>query len=313
MWLRNRKELDRLLALNIDENYSEVVRHLANHEAPLDYLISGELAQIQTFGIPTISKLLHRTKQYEEHGVKRLDDTRAILSECLMDSVESTRGEHMVKHLNWIHSHYEISNGDYLYTLALFIVEPERWMNSFGYRSLSEEEKYAGFLAFKSLGEAMHIKDIPQTRAEFVTWYLDYRRQYMTYHPDNKKVTDGFIDGVREMFPFYWKPFIKPMILTLINDNEVLQATGQKPPAKILQACIRGVMLLRKLSQKVINPWQTRSFETSRIGQFYKSYPGGYQNNVLGPEKIVKNLKDEKSGKAVSSDCPYTKLKEMIS
>lgn len=63
MWLRNREELDRLLAQNIDENYSEVVRYLANHEAPLDYLISGELAQIQTFGIPTISKLLHRTKQ----------------------------------------------------------------------------------------------------------------------------------------------------------------------------------------------------------------------------------------------------------
>lgn len=304
MWLRNRKELDRLLAQDIDENYSEVVRYLANHEAPLDYLISGELAQIQTFAIPSISKLLHRTKQYEEHGVKRLDDTRAILTECLIDSVHSPRGEHMVNHLNWIHGHYEISNDDYLYTLALFIVEPERWMNNFGYRSLSEEEKYAGFLAFKSLGEAMNIKDIPQTREEFVIWYLDYRRQYMTYHPDNKKVTDGFISGVKDMFPFFMKPLIKPMILTLINDPEVLQATGQKPPAKIIQACIRSVMHLRKLSQKYINLWQNTSFETSRTGQYYKSYPGGYQNNVLGPKKIVKNTK---------GGCPYTKFKEMIS
>lgn len=219
----------------------------------------------------------------------------------------------MVNHLNWIHSHNDISNNDYLYTLALFIVEPERWMNNFGYRSLSEKEKQAGFLAFKSLGEAMHIKGIPQTRAEFVIWYLEYRRQHMTYHPDNKKVTDGFINGVREMFPLFLKPFIKPMILTLINDPEILQATGQKPPAKVIQVGIRAVMQLRKISQKFINPWQNISFETSRIGSQYKSYPGGYQNNILGPKKIVKNLKDKKSGQAAASGCPYTKLKQMIS
>jgi hypothetical protein len=303
MWLRNSIKLDGMLNLDVKEHYSEIVKHLANHEAPLDYLVSGELAQIQTFGIPSISKLLHRTKQYEEHSVKRLDDTRAILTECMMDSVESPRGAHMVKHLNWIHSHYDISNDDYLYTLALFIVEPERWMNTFGYRALTEKEKQAGFLAFKSLGKAMNIENIPETREEFIVWYLNYRRQQMTFHPDNKSVTDGFINGVRDMFPFFLKPFIKSMILTLINDPEVLAATGQKEPKKIVQVMIRGLMTIRKVTQKFINPWQNQSFETSRLGQSYKSYPNGFQNCVLGPEKIVKNA---------NGGCPYTKLKEML-
>jgi hypothetical protein len=287
--LRNNKELLKLSQLNIEEHYQVIVKYLADHDAPLDYLISGELAQIQTFGIPSISKLLQRTKQYQDNGLKRLDDTRAILTECMTDSIESDRGQHMVKHLNWIHSHYEISNDDYLYTLALFIIEPVRWMETFGYRPLTDREKYAGYLAFKSLGQAMGIKYIPESRDAFVSWYQNYRSQHMVYHPDNKKVTDGLIGAMKEMFPFFIRPLIRPVILTLINDPELLAATGQKAPSDILQKSIRSIMSVRKVLQRYFNPWQKQGFESSYLGQHYKSYPNGYQNDVLGPDKIVKN------------------------
>ena len=289
MHLRNDKELKKLNELNVEEHYQTIVKYLADHDAPLDYLISGELAQLQTFAIPSISKLLQQTKQYQNNGLKRLDDTRAILTECMSDSIDSARGQHMVKHLNWIHSHYEISNDDYLYTLALFIIEPVRWMETFGYRTLTEREKYAGYLAFKSLGQAMAIQNIPASRDQFVAWYQDYRRQHMVYHPDNKKVTEGLIDGMKEMFPFFFRPLVRPMILTLINDPELLAATGQKAPGYIVQKFIRGIMYIRKGLQRYINIWQKKSFESSYLGQHYKTYPNGYQNSVLGPDKIVKN------------------------
>ncbi|OUS40117.1 hypothetical protein A9R00_07655 [Oleispira antarctica] len=289
MHLRNNKELLRLSQLNVEEHYQTIVKYLSDHDAPLDYLISGELAQIQTFAIPSISKLLQQTKQYQNNGLKRLDDTRAILTECMTDSVDSSRGQHMVEHLNWIHSHYEISNDDYLYTLALFIIEPVRWMESFGYRTLTEREKYAGYLAFKSLGQAMEINNIPESRDEFVAWYQNYRSKNMKYHADNKKVTDGLIDGMKEMFPFIIRPLVRPVILTLINDPELLAATGQQAPGYIVQKIIRGIMFVRKGLQRYINPWQKKGFESSNLGQYYKSYPNGYQSSVLGPDKIVKN------------------------
>lgn len=289
MWLRTNKELSKLTLLSAEEHYQTIIKYLANHDAPLDYLISGELAQIHTFGIPSISKLLHRTKQYQKDGLKRLDDTRAIITECMTDSVGSERGQHMVKHLNWIHSHYEISNDDYLYTLALFIIEPPRWMEAFGYRLLTEHEKQAGYYAFRSLGEAMKIKNIPPSREEFVTWYQDYRREHMVYHPDNKYVTEGLIDGMKDMFPKLLRPLVKPIMLTLLNDEQLLLATGQKPPSKFVQKIIRGVMKVRAWSQQYINLWQHKSFESSQLGQHYKTYPNGYQNNILGPEKIVKS------------------------
>jgi hypothetical protein len=296
MWFRNNKEIKKLAIGKVELQYQTIIKYLANHDAPLDYLISGELAQIQTFAIPSISKLLQRTKQYQDNGLKRLDDTRAILTECMADSVQSPRGEHMVKHLNWIHSHYDISNDDYLYTLALFIVEPARWMETFGYRPLTDREKYAGYLAFKSLGQAMKIKHIPESRDEFITWYQDYRRQHMVYHPDNKKITDGLINGMKEMFPALIRPFVRPVMLTLINDPELLAATGQKPPLFIVQKIIRGIMFVRKIGHRYINPWQKCSFESSKLGQYYKTYPEGYQNSRLGPEKIVKNA---------TTGCPF--------
>ncbi|NRA23563.1 MAG: DUF2236 domain-containing protein [Oleispira sp.] len=297
MYLRNNSELEKLSHLRVEEHSHTIVKYLANHDARLDYLISGELAQIQTFGIPSISKLLQRTKQYQNNGLKRLDDTRAILTECMTDSVQSQRGQHMVEHLNWIHSHYDISNDDYLYTLALFIFEPDRWMETFGYRTLTSREKYAGYLAFKSLGQAMKIKNIPESRDEFETWYQDYRQQHLAYHPDNKKVTDGLIDGMKEMFPFVLRPLVRPIMLTLINDEELLAATGQKAPSKLIQTSIRSFMKLRKSTQVYFNPWQKQSFETSYLGQHYKTYPAGYQNSVLGPEKSVAN--------ASSNGCPF--------
>ena len=296
MYLRNDQELLQLRQLNLEMHYQKIVKYLADHDAPLDYLISGELAQLQTFAIPSISSLLQRTKQYQNNGIKRLDDTRAILTECLSDSVQSPRGEHMVKHLNWIHSHYDISNDDYLYTLALFIIEPVRWMETFGYRPLCEREKKAGYLAFKSLGHAMNITGIPESRDEFVAWYLNYRNQNMKFHIDNKLVTDGYIAAIKEMFPRLFRPIVRPMILTLINDPELLEATGQKAPLPLVQKLIRGFMAVRRRAQRYINPWQNKSFEGSYLGQYYKSYPSGYQGCPLGPEKMVKKT---------TASCPF--------
>ncbi len=76
----------------------------------------------------------------------------------------------MVSHLNWIHSH-SITNGDYLYTLALFIIEPDRWMNSFGYRKLKSSEQYALYREFKDLGEAMNIKDMKASAWILKNWW----------------------------------------------------------------------------------------------------------------------------------------------
>ena len=46
MWFRNNKEIKKLAIGKVELQYQAIIKYLANHDAPLDYLISGELAQI---------------------------------------------------------------------------------------------------------------------------------------------------------------------------------------------------------------------------------------------------------------------------
>ncbi|WP_420590520.1 oxygenase MpaB family protein [Bacterioplanoides sp.] len=291
---RDHKKRQQLSQTPLYENYHERVKYLANTDMPIDFLLAGELAQIQTFVIPSISRLLHRTKQYEHAGTKRLDDTRAILTECMADTVHSDRGQLMVEQLNFIHGHYQISNDDYLYTLALFMVEPVRWSETFGYRRLSEDEKQALYLEFRDLGEAMNIQQIPEDFYAVKRWYEQYRRENMAFDPANRAVTEGLIRGMQQMMPKWIQPLTSPLlrtfVLTMINDDVALQALGIKPPSKPVQGLLRGIMKLRSRLAKRINIWQIFDYESSLIYRYYKSYPGGYQVRCLGPEKIISRL-----------------------
>ncbi|CAM3752042.1 oxygenase MpaB family protein [Parendozoicomonas haliclonae] len=293
---RNNKKLKSLQSNPSD--YHNLVRYLANHDMPLDFLIAGELAQIQTFGIPSISKILRRTRQYQDHGTKRLDDTKAILVEIMTDSVHSPRGQHMVKHLNWIHSHYPISNEDYLYTLALFILEPDRWARQFSYRSLTDAERDALYQEFRDLGEAMNIKDIPDSFQAFQHWHSTYKARHLTYHPDNHVVAQGLIDGMKPMVPSYLRPFIQSLILVLLNDGDLVTAIGMKKPSAPMRLMVHSVMGIRRLWLKFFNPWQNTPFNEGQIATNYPSYPGGYQASCLGPEKLIRNV-NQRNG------CPY--------
>lgn len=301
---RDNKKHQQLSKKSLKENYHQRVKYLANTDMPLDFLLAGELAQIQTFVIPSISTLLHRTKQYEQAGTKRLDDTRAILTECMADTVHSERGQTMVEQLNFIHGHYKISNDDYLYTLALFMLEPVRWCESFGYRRLSEEEKQALYLEFRDLGEAMRIKDIPGDFYAMQRWYQGYRQLHMAFDPANRAVTEGLISGMQQMMPTWLRPltnpFFRALILTLINDAETLQALGIKAPSKAAQWLIKAGMKSRALLSSHINIWQHFVYENSFIYRHYRTYPGGYQTRGLGPDKIMLARKQSES-----VGCPF--------
>ncbi|CAA0103663.1 Uncharacterised protein [BD1-7 clade bacterium] len=298
IYLRNNKTLQQLTDAGVDENYHAILQYLSKHDTPLDILLAAEFAQIQTFGIPSISKILRQTRQYQDQGLKRLDDTRAIMIEALEDTVHSERGRHMVNHLNWIHGHYPIKNDDYLFTLALFIIEPARWMENWGYRQRTQAEKDASFLEFRDLGNAMNIENIPENYDAFVQWYESYRSQNMAFHPDNTIVTEGLIEGMQKMFPAIVSPLIKPLILTLLNDDILLNAVGMKKPPRWQRIFIIAIMKIRAQLMKVFNPWHKKPFTDSQLHQRFASYPGGYQNQCLGPQKLLQHTTPE-------TGCPF--------
>jgi hypothetical protein len=100
----------------------------------------------RTYGIPTISKLLCETQQLGkvEYAGRRYADTGILIIEFMGHSPTSERTNAALARMNYLHGRYQkagkISNDDMLYTLSLFILEVDRWVGMYEWRSLTPLE-----------------------------------------------------------------------------------------------------------------------------------------------------------------------------
>jgi hypothetical protein len=123
-----------------------IQQRLIATEFPFTYEKALQFALFKTYGIPTISKLLVKTKQLSDSRFagKRYSDTELLIAEFLSASPDSRRANEATARMNHIHSIYQkqglISNDDLLYTLALFVLEPITWIKKYEWRDLTDLE-----------------------------------------------------------------------------------------------------------------------------------------------------------------------------
>ena len=67
-------------------------------------------------------------------------DTGILVSDFTTYPFDSERHARAIARMNWLHSNYNISNDDKLYTLSVFITVPQRWLEKYEWRSLTELE-----------------------------------------------------------------------------------------------------------------------------------------------------------------------------
>lgn len=278
------------------EDAQEIVSILANWVFPLEILVGMELAQLRTFTIPSISKLLHATREYECHGVKRLDDTRAIMIEIFRYPARSIEQKEMVEHLNDIHSLYHIENDDYLYVLSTFMFDPWLFIDRYAFRTLMPHEKDAFFYLYRDLGGRMGVKDIPATREAMWQWRLQYEAEEQRYAKSNEAVAKGFLSAVRETFPAPMGRSAAELTLALLDDQAVLEALGLKAPPKVFQMAVREAMKRYAGLSTYINPFERSGVEEwPMIYENYPTYPDGYERLELGPTRALEILRRQRA------------------
>lgn len=280
------------------ESSFKILQRIVEHSFPIEFILAGELAQFDTFAIPSISALLHRTRQYENHGLKRLDDTKANLYGIFLNPEGSQQRQTFIDHLNWVHSHYKISNEDNIYTLLRMFLYPIEWIEQRGWRSLSTEEKDALALELIKIGHAMQITDIPESYAAMQRWQQHYRQQQERYHPDNEAVAKGMMAGVQDHFPRWMRGWIKHAVLVCLKDDQLVQALGFKVPGKLSRISVAVILKSWNLFRRVYNPWRRKKFSNGWFVNYYPSYQGKFSYAKMGPEKLLA-ARDKKGG------CPF--------
>jgi hypothetical protein len=163
---------------------------------------------LQTYGIPTISNVLTKTGQFAnpENTLKRYADTGALVGEIIGNSPTSERAFASLARTRFLHSSYRASgkilDQDMLFTLALFALQPIKFIARFEWRELSDLERCAIGTFWKSVGDGLGIPfdALPSGKSgfrdgihwldELNAWSESYEANFMVPDPKNREMAD---------------------------------------------------------------------------------------------------------------------------
>lgn len=244
---RNSKILKHPHSMSYSEAHA-ITRTTMLQEFPFLFMFATQWALIKSYGIASGTRLLVQTGRLTNTAVvgKRSEDTGLILAEILVKGVDSERGLKALSKMNWIHARYgsKITNDELIHTLALFVLEPHRWIDRFEWRPMTRLEKVAYFVYWKEIGNRMGMVDIPATLEELQAWTVEYEKTHMYYTEDNRKCYDATVALFIKETPKFMRAFAEKLTACFLQDY-ARTALGVPHPPGWLQSMVDGVLLLR--------------------------------------------------------------------
>lgn len=280
---RRYDNLDRIAALDPATSYDEIVRFTTRHEMPWDHVQGTGIAFLRDYGIPSIAALLDRTREFEDHGVKRYDDTLLVAEEYTADGIGSRRAHDALRRLNRIHGHYDIPDHELAYVLATTLVGPVRWIREFGWRDLHPHELAALTTVTTRFGELVGLKALPTTYEGYERLLDDYEAEHLAATPAGRRLTEATLRIARSVAPWPMKPFVRRVTIALM-DEPLRAALGMPRQPAWLARAVRAALRLRARLLLLAPPRRTPYHHRPR------TYPHGYALTDLGPATMLDHL-----------------------
>ncbi|ERF70619.1 hypothetical protein EPUS_02485 [Endocarpon pusillum Z07020] len=251
------------LAKMTDQEAWEIFNNLAELEFPTMFEKGIQFALFRTYGIPTISSLLVKTTQLSttKNAGKRYADTVVLLAEIFGNKPTSERAIDSFGRMNYLHGVYrdagQILDDDMLYTLALFAIEPIKWVERYDWRKFSDLEKCAMGTFMKSMGDAMLIDygNLPSAERgfrdgihwleEIWQWAEEYEIKHMVPNEKNHQTANETTALLLITIPDALKPMGKHAVSAMMDDRY------PRPPP-IYFRVLDVVLALRKYFMKYI-------------------------------------------------------------
>jgi ER-bound oxygenase mpaB/B'/Rubber oxygenase, catalytic domain len=269
--------------LDPERDHQRIVYLSVGYEFPWDSIRSLEIALYRTYCVPSISALLDRTGEFRERTQQRYDDTSLLVAEMCKWGYESARGREALERMNWAHGHFTIANDDFLYVLSTFIFEPVRWIDAFGWRATSRNERLGYYFFWRAIGTRMGITNIPPTYDAFETWSRAYERAQFRFAETNHRVGAATRDLFASWFPRLFTAVVRYSIYAML-DEATLAAFGFPKPLPASRALLRAALKLRGRVVRWLPPRREPYFFTDTQN---RTYPRGYQISELGPPRLV--------------------------
>jgi len=265
--------------LDPERDHLRIAYLLTAYVFPWDIERALEFALFRTYCAPSISKILAQTGELLRRTRKRYDDTELIMYELVEHGYDSERGRRALRRMNQMHGRFPIANEDLLYVLSTFTFEPIRWMERYGWRPYTANEKHAWWRYYREIGTRMNIKDLPDSYAAFEQFNVDYERKHFRFASENQQIalkTNDLFLGF--YLPRLFWPLARPFLYALM-DEPLLRASGFPDPPPGLRAIATAVLRLRA---KVVSRLPERRAPVLGTQFNRPTYPEGYEIEELG-------------------------------
>ena len=267
--------------LDPGRDYERIYRILVSHEFPWDMNQSLSFALYRTYAVPSIGHLLSETGEFTRRTQKRYDDTALILDTILEHGMASAEGHAAVRRMNQMHGSYDISNDDKLYVLCTFVVMPIRWLDTYGWRRLTEAERVASANYYRALGRHMGITGIPETHEQFAAFLDRYEREHFGFDEGALAVSEATLRLMASFSPNRFAPraavnwFAKALM-----DDPLLDAFCYRRPARWERGLAAAALRVRARVVRLLPPRPEPLY--ARQLPNIRSYPRGYDVARLG-------------------------------
>ncbi|GKT41410.1 mycophenolic acid synthesis protein B [Colletotrichum spaethianum] len=214
------------LALMTNNQAQLILKNIIEFEFPKMYILSLQFAIFKTYGIETMSKLIVATKN--------LADAANAQKRFSLNPPTSERALKAISRMNYLHSRYvaagQISNADFLYTLAVCITEPIRFMRLYEWRPLTDMEVCAIGTHWKAIGDAMDIQYKGFLRQEswangiefvedITAWAAQYEVDEMKPAKVNLQASSQLTEMMLFHVPSFAKSFAREVLYVLMGDR----------------------------------------------------------------------------------------------
>ncbi len=273
--------LKKIEALDPSSDFREIYRLMTTLEFPWDMNQALSFALFRTYAVPSIGSLLAHTGEMLQRVQKRYDDTVVVLDAILENGPTDGEGLAALRRMNQMHNSYNISNGDMLYVLSTFVVTPIRWMDDYGWRPMSENEKIAAANYYADLGRRMGIREIPESWIEFTNFLDKYEEENFALDAGGVKVAESTLELFTTFPPNHLLP--KSLVYQMsyaLMDEPLLRAFGFPAPNAYFKKLVQSGLKLRGKVVRQLPPRKTPKWP--REMPQVRSYPKGYKIEEIG-------------------------------
>lgn len=245
--MTRRRERKRIAALDPQTDFHEIFRNMATQELGWEHRFGLSFAFYRIFAVPRMAKLLAYTGHIQARPVKRMYDTGLLMYDLSYHGPEHPRGREVIRKLNTMHRRWQIENEDYLYVLASLVVVPIRFMDEYGWRRATAQEREANVLFYRRVGELMAIRDSPSTESEFEQFFDEYESRHLAPSDDGRSLMDATKPVAEDWFAGPLTFLADPFTRVLLGEH-LSRCLGQQAAPFWARALVRAALTARAVA-----------------------------------------------------------------